>query len=287
MTRLYRSDRLDSMSAFRRAAYEADDFHRAGMRSLPEELAEVHLGETGRRLAAGRRRFLQQVGLGGVALPLGSSLVPASRLLPAAWGQEDEEGAPLDDLTIAMFAEQVELAAAAAYQVAAETGLLDATAVEVGTLFAEHHADHAGAFAALAGDQATGVPNDALLEVFGPMITEAADQAEILDVAFQLEQGAVSTYHFALGVLGADAAAVVSTIMPIEAQHAVVLGGVLGKDMADYMPPFETSETALSPDAYPLSDLPDGGDGDGTTDTTGSSDTTTSETTGTTAGEGE
>lgn len=286
MTRLYRTDRLDSMSAFRRAAHEVDDLHRAGMRSLPDELAEVHLGETGRRLAAGRRRFLQQVGLGGVALTLGSSLLPASRLLPAAWGQEDEEGAPLDDLTIAIFAEQVELAAAAAYQVAAETGLLDATAVEVGTLFAEHHADHAGAFAALAGDQATGVPNDALLDAFGPMIIEAADQGEILDVAFQLEQGAASTYHFALGVLGADAAAVVSTIMPIEAQHAVVLGGVLGKDIADYMPPFETSETALSPDAYPLSDLPDGG-GDGATDTTGSTDTTTAETTGTTAGEGE
>lgn len=252
---------MDSMATLRRAAYQVDEQHREGMASLPEELRELHFGTTGRKLAEGRRRFMKQVGLGSVMFTMGSAFLPASRLMPAAWGQGDE-GAPLDDLTIAIFAEQVELAAVAAYEAAAGTGLLDATAVEVGTLFATHHGDHAGAFASLAGADATGTPNQAILDAFGPMIAEAADQAAILEIAFQLEQGAASTYHFALGVLGADAAALTSTILPIEAQHAVVLGGVLGKEPADYLPPFETSDEALDPTTYPLTD------GSATTDTT-------------------
>lgn len=241
-----------SMDSLRRAAREVDEQHRDSMRSIHDELGELQFGSTGRLLATSRRQFVQRAGLTGVVFTLGSTLMPASRLLPAAWGQETD--APLDDLTIAKFAEQVELAAVAAYEAAVETGHLDDVAVEVGTLFAGHHADHAGAFAGFAGDEATGVPNQAVLDAFGPMIAEAEDQAALLDIAFQLEQGAASTYHFALGVLGADAAAAVSTILPIEAQHAVVLGQFLEKPVDEWMPPFETSDVALTPDTYPLSD---------------------------------
>lgn len=245
---------LDRLELLRRAAHDVDEEHHAAMRTLPDELAELHRGPAGRQLAASRRRFVRDVGLGSVALTLGASLVPASRLLPAAWGQGSEDGAPLDDLTIAVFAEQVELAAVGAYESAAASGLLDPVAVEVGTLFASHHADHAGAFAALAGEAATGTANGAVLDAFGPMIAGAADQAELLDIAFQLEQGAASTYHFALGVLGIEAAEVVATILPIESQHAVVLGQVLGKDASEHLPPFETSEAAIDPAVYPITD---------------------------------
>jgi hypothetical protein len=240
-----------SMASLRQAARDVDDLHHEGMRSMREEIGELHLGETGRRLASTRRQFVQRVGLTSVLFTIGNTVLPASRLLPSAWGQETGSG-ELDDLTIAVFAEQVELAAVAAYEAAAGTGLLDPTATEVGTLFASHHGDHAGAFASFAGDDATGIPNQAILDAFAPMIEAAADQAALLDIAFQLEQGAASTYHFALGVLGADAAAAVSTILPIEAQHAVVLGQFLQKPIDEWMPPFETSDTALSPDAYPL-----------------------------------
>jgi hypothetical protein len=241
-----------SMAALLRDARAVDEQHHEGMRSMREELGELQFGSTGQLLASTRRQFVQRVGLTSVAFSLGSALVPASRLLPSAWGQEG--AGELDDLTIAVFAEQVELAAVAAYQAAAGTGLLDSTATEVGTLFAQHHEDHAGAFASFAGDDATGTANQAVLDAFGPMIEEAADQAALLDIAFQLEQGAASTYHFALGVLGADAAAAVSTILPIEAQHAVVLGQFLDKPVEEWMPPFETSDAALSPETYPLTD---------------------------------
>jgi hypothetical protein len=239
-----------SMGSLRRAARDVDEQHHDSMRSMHEELGELQFGSTGRLLASSRRQFVQRAGLTGMVFTLGSTLVPASRLLPAAWGQETE--APLDDLTIAIFAEQVELAAVAAYEAAAASGKLDDLAVEVGTLFAGHHADHAGAFAGFAGDEATGIPNEAVLDAFGPMIAEAPDQAALLDIAFQLEQGAASTYHFALGVLGVEAAAAVSTILPIEAQHAVVLGQFLEKPIGEWMPAFETSDAALTPEIYPL-----------------------------------
>jgi hypothetical protein len=243
-----------SLASLEAGAREVDEQHREGMKSLRDELGELHFGATGRALGEGRRQFMKKAGLTGVVLSFGSTLLPASRLMPAAWGQESESGEGLDDLTIALFAEQVELAAVAAYEAAAGTGLLDPTAVEVGTLFATHHADHAGAFASFAGDEATGVPNQAILDVFAPMIAEAADQAALLQIAFDLEQGAASTYHFALGVLGADAAAAVSTILPIEAQHAVVLGQFLELPIEGWMPPFETSDAALDPATYPLTE---------------------------------
>jgi hypothetical protein len=242
-----------SLASLKAGALDVDEQHREGMRTIRDELGEVHFGETGRALADGRRQFMKKAGLTGVVLSFGSTLLPASRLMPAAWGQESESGG-LDDLTIALFAEQVELAAVAAYEAAAGTGLLDPTAVEVGTLFATHHGDHAGAFASFAGDQATGVPNQAILDVFAPMIAEAPDQAALLQIAFDLEQGAASTYHFALGVLGPEAAAATSTILPIEAQHAVVLGQFLELPIADWMPPFETSDAALDPTTYPLTE---------------------------------
>lgn len=235
-----------SMASLRSAALEVDEQHHEGMKTLHDELGELHFGATSRVLASSRRQFVKRVGLGGALFTLGNTLLPASRLLPAAWGQE------LDDLTIAKFAQQVELAAVAAYGAVAETGKLDATATEVGTLFAGHHGDHAAAFGSFAGDDATDIPNQALLDAFGPMIAEAADQAALLEIAFQLEQGAAATYHFALGVVGPEAAAATSTILPIEAQHAVVIGGFLGKPLEDYMPGFETSDDVISPDVYPL-----------------------------------
>jgi hypothetical protein len=240
-----------SLASLKAGALDVDEQHREGMRTIHDELGEVHFGGTGRALAEGRRQFMKKAGLTGVVLSFGSTLLPASRLMPAAWGQESEGGG-LDDLTIALFAEQVELAAVAAYEAAAGTGLLDPTAVEVGTLFATHHADHAGAFASFAGDDATGVPNQAILDVFAPMITEAADQAALLQIAFDLEQGAASTYHFALGVLGPEAAAATSTILPIEAQHAVVLSLALGEGPEMWFPTEAFESAAVGDGTDPL-----------------------------------
>ncbi|MDZ7733990.1 MAG: ferritin-like domain-containing protein [Acidimicrobiia bacterium] len=246
---------MSNSKAFRVAAREVDEQHHEGMRDIDEQLHELHRGETGRLLAESRRSFVKKVGIGGALVSLGSTMVPVSSLMPAAWAQGDSEGeADLSDTDIAAFAQSVELAAVAAYEAAAGTGLLDATATEVGTLFASHHDDHAGAFASLAGDAAPNEPNATVLEAFAPMIQEAGDQAGLLTIAKQLEEHASSTYVFALGALTSqEAAAATATVLPIESQHAVVLGQFLELPPEDYLPPFETADEALDPAEYPVS----------------------------------
>ena len=178
---------------------------------------------------------------------VGTGLVPVGRFLPAAWGQE------LDDVAIAKFGESVELAAVEAYGAAAMTGKISAEVLPVAQMFAEHHAQHAGAFQGILGDAAGRKANSTVLAEFGPKIAQAADQAALLDVAFTIEQAAAATYLFALGALQDPAnAAAVATILPIEAQHAVVLGTVLGKDAEDYLPSFQSTDGALDPAKFPI-----------------------------------
>ena len=232
----------------RHLASDVDEQHREAMKTLGEELEEVHHGETARRLGSSRRRFLRNAGLGGAALTIGQSLVPMSRLLPSAWAQDE-----FSDADLAAFAESVELAAVAAYEAAAERDLLDRPVLQVATMFAGHHEEHAGAFAGVAGDAASGEANQALLDEFAPMIEDAEDQAALLEIAKNLEEAAASTYFFSLGVLqDTENALAVATILPIESQHAVVLGQALEQDMEEFLPSFENQEAALDPAEYPV-----------------------------------
>ncbi len=234
--------------ALRQLAADVDDQHHEAMATIHDELAVVHLGATGRLPASSRRRFLRTAGLGGAAITVASGLVPVARLLPAAWAQEQ-----LTDADLAAFAESVELAAVEAYTASIDTGLLDGSVVDVAEIFRGHHRDHAGAFADLAGDAATGEANQAVLDVFAPLIGDAADQDALLQVAQDLENGAASTYFYSLGVLqDANAAGAVAIILPVESQHAVVLGQALGQDLAEYVPTFQGQEGALSPTEYPV-----------------------------------
>jgi rubrerythrin len=229
-------------------AADVDDQHRDAMRTIEEDLEELHFGETAKVLAGSRRQFLKRAGMGGALLTIGSTLVPISRFMPAAWASQG-----LDDGAIAVFAESVELAAVQAYTAAGATGKIEAGVLAVATMFASHHQEHAGAFAGLAGAAATGTPNQKVLDAFGPMIQAAADQAALLEIAYSLEEAAAATYHFALGVLqSADAAAATATILPVESQHAVVLATVLGKTASEYLPSFQNSDKALDPAAYPV-----------------------------------
>lgn len=232
-----------SSRQLRRNANEVDEQHHEAMRDFRDVVGELH-APSGRS----RRMFIRDVGIGSAAITMGSAILPVSRLMPAAFAQGE-----LTDTDIAAFAQSVELAAVAAYEAAAGRDLLDAATVEVATMFAGHHQDHADAFGAVAGDAAPDTANMAVLDAFGPMIEEAADAAALLQIAYDLEEGAAATYVFALGALEDPAnAAATATILPVEAQHAVVLGQALELDAADYLPPFETDERALDPAMYPV-----------------------------------
>jgi rubrerythrin len=226
----------------REMAAEVDELHNESMRTFREEAGELHFGAARRD---SRRSFMKKAGVSGALITVGSALVPITRFMPAAWAQEGP-----DDAAIAKFAATFERAAVSAYGVAAKSGKLSDAAVTVGTLFAKHHTDHALAFEGILKSDPV-EPNSQILADFGPLLQGAADQAAILEIAFTVEQAAAATYLFALGLLDDPAnAGATATILPVEAQHAVVLGTILKKDIGAYMPAFQNTEGNAAIDKY-------------------------------------
>ncbi len=204
-----------SSRQLQRLVADVDQQHRAGMASMPREIKDLHA-------------------------------VTRSLRGPRAGG--------LDDGAIAAFAESVELAAVAAYTAAAKSGLVTTKAVlDAATAFAGHHQEHAAAFGAAAGAAATKKANPKLLEAVGAQLAAAKDEMAILEIAYGLENAAAATYLFALGALTSKGALqLTASILPVEAQHAVVLGTVLGKKATDIFPSFETQSAAVDPSKFPV-----------------------------------
>lgn len=227
---------------------EVDQLHHESMRTLKEEFGEIHFGEVAKATRGGRRDFMKKAGVGGAVLTVGSMVSPIGRFIPSAWAQD----APLDDAALAKFAAGLELAAVAAYGVAVDTGKLSEAVTKVGATFQSHHQDHADALNSILGDAAVDAPNNTVVTTFAPMIQDAADEAAILKIAYQIEEAAAATYLFALGAItDLKNAGALATILPVESQHAVVLGAATGMSPADYIPDFESPEAALNPSEFP------------------------------------
>ncbi len=238
----------------RRLARDVDERHRDAMRTLPDDLAALHFDCDG-VVRSSRRHFLRA----GAVITIAGTSVALGPLVGSASAADTTTTTIAvhptnDDLALLAFAQSVELVAVAAYQSAIDTkNLTDATVAEVAMIFQGHHREHAAALAALAGKAAQDKPNQQLLNAFAPKFKGAADQSALLELAFDLENAAASTYLYALGVVQAtEPAQLVGSILPIEADHAVVLGQVLKKDVANYVPEFETASNALKPADYPL-----------------------------------
>ncbi len=242
---------LLSARELRHLTQQVDDQHRDAMRTFRAEAEEIHFGTARTVLGTNRRRFLAGAAAGGVTI--GTATLAFNRILPAG-AQE------LDDTAIAAFAASVELAAVEAYAAAAGSELITtAEILDAATLFSSHHQEHADGFNALAGGAAVEDPNPGLLEEVTAQLEEATDEASVLEIAFDLEQAAASTYLFALGALTTSAAyTATASILPIEAQHAVVLATLIGKPAAEYLPSFESLDetdgtaAALDPDTFPV-----------------------------------
>lgn len=210
-------------------AEEADHTHHEGMKHFREETSELHLDSA--RSTKSRLAMPAVVGA-AVLTPLLLSRSLASAKLA------------LDDKTIAGFAQGVELTAVAAYTMAAP--LLSPATLKVAQLFLNHHQQHADAFGSVAGDKAATGPNEKLVAALTPTLQGLKDEAGALEFAFTLENQAAYTYAAAITLLQDPAyAAATSTILPIEAQHAVVLGLALGKPVTDVFPTMAFESTAL------------------------------------------
>ena len=258
-------------------AQQIDEQHREGMRTIEDDLGELHFGGAP-ALVESRRRFAQRVAAGG-AISFGAIAIPIAAMVPAGQAQTPtsppagstppgtagttslaEPKLADADLQLAIFAQTVELAVVALYRAAIAKPILPRSIAEVLELFAGHHGDHAAQFGAFAGKAAVGRPNPTLLAELTPKLDAAATAKQILELARGLEEGAAATYVYALGLLGSrEAAAAVSTILPIESQHSVALSFAIdGSDVAFLehasrnVPNFETEASLIDPTKHPV-----------------------------------
>ena len=233
--------------ALRRLAADVDEFHHEQMKTFEAESADLHLDA----VRASRRGFL--VGSAAVAGTAAALAVPL--FTPRAWSPFAAASAQaLDDQAIAGYAQSVELAAVAAYTAAAPA--LSSATKPVAELFMSHHQQHADAFGAVAGAKKASGPNQALVAALTPTLQSIKDEMGALEFAFTLENQAAYTYAAALTLLqDPKFAAATSTILPIEAQHQVVLGLALGKSVTDVFPTGAFESTALGDGTDPKAGL--------------------------------
>lgn len=168
-----------------------------------------------------RRSFLSKSGLllsgAAVALLAGEDAL-------AAKGDKSSD----EDVRILNTALGAELEAIAAYQLGAESGLLQKPVLELALTFQGHHKEHADILARTIG-KLGGKAVSAKAKYTFPT-ENLKSQADVLRFAASLEKGAVSAYLGAVPLFGnRDLAKAAASILGDEAMHWAVLRNALGE----------------------------------------------------------
>lgn len=167
-----------------------------------------------------RRTFLGQAGLllSGTAIALLSG-----REALAAKADKAVES----DLRILNTALGAELEAIAAYQVGAESGLLQKAVLDLAVGFQGHHKQHAELLAATIGK--LGGRAVAAKDKYSFPVDTLKNQTDVLRFAAGLEKGAVSAYLGAIPLFGnRDLAKAAGSILGDEAMHWAILRNAVG-----------------------------------------------------------
>ena len=121
-----------------------------------------------------------------------------------------------------------ELEAIAAYQLGAESKLLQKPALDLALTFQGHHKEHADLLAKTV-EKLGGKPVAAKAKYNFP-VEQLKSQADVLRFAAKLEQGAVSAYLGAVPLFGnRDLAKAAASILGDEAMHWAILRQALGE----------------------------------------------------------
>lgn len=169
---------------------------------------------------AARRLFLARSGLvlSGAAI----ALLAGNEALAAT------SGANAGDVRILNTALGAELEAIAAYQLGAESNLLQKPVLDLAVTFQGHHKEHADVLAKtiekLGGNAVTAKAR------YNFPAEQLKSQADVLKFAASLEQGAVSAYLGAVPLFGnRDLAKAAASILGDEAMHWAILRNALGQ----------------------------------------------------------
>ncbi|HEY4371184.1 MAG TPA: ferritin-like domain-containing protein [Burkholderiales bacterium] len=132
------------------------------------------------------------------------------------------------DIQILNTALGAELEAIAAYQLGAESKLLQKPVLDLAVTFQGHHKEHADVLAKTV-TKLGGTPVSAKAKYDFP-VDQLKSQADVLKFAAKLEQGAVSAYLGAVPLFGnRDLAKAAASILGDEAMHWAVLRQALGE----------------------------------------------------------
>lgn len=175
---------------------------------------------------SGRRRFLAQSALlTGLAVAGGLPLAALARA-------KDHVTVPKSDLGILNTALGLEHEGIAAYQIAAESGLLQPAVLAVGVLFQGHHKGHRDELARLI-QTAGGKPVEPRSQdEYARAINAAAiqSQEDILRLAVKLERGAANAYIGSIASLNDyKLAQLFARLGADEAAHWTVLTSAIGE----------------------------------------------------------
>jgi hypothetical protein len=189
------------------------------------------------------RRRLLGIGLGGAAV----SLLPflsgrASATTPPTTTSDTTAATtttapplrPTDgDVPLLGFAQSVELASRQLYDVALGTkGLFDDNQRAVIAAIRESHSAYAAALSAILGRLAPQTADSGLIDDLKS--TFSGKLADVLQAAYGLESTAVATHTDILGQLqGIDGAALIASILVVEARHGTVLASMNGSTKLD------------------------------------------------------
>lgn len=173
-----------------------------------------------------RRSFLASAG--GATLSAGAVMLLAGGGLAGTSGRA-LAGSAESDAKILNAALGAELEAVAAYQVGAESGLLQKPVLDLAVQFQGHHKEHADLLASTVttlGGTAVEPKAD-----YGFPLDQLSTQADVLRFAAGLEKGAVSAYLGAVPLFGDRALAkAAASILGDEAMHWAVLRQALGEN---------------------------------------------------------
>lgn len=170
-----------------------------------------------------RRTFLGQAGLllSGTAV----ALLSGREALAAKAAKADH--AVESDLRILNTALGAELEAIAAYQVGAESGLMEKPVLDLAVTFQGHHKQHAELLAATIGK--LGGRAVAARDKYSFPVDTLKNQTDVLRFAAALEKGAVSAYLGAIPLFGnRDLAKAAGSILGDEAMHWAILRNAVG-----------------------------------------------------------
>ena len=198
---------------------------------------EIDVTQVGQASVA--RRRLIGAGLGGAVLsflPLLSGKAQATTTTPTTAPATSTTAVPrrpsAEDVVLLAFAQTVELAAMSLYDQALVAVDLDDTQRPVIQALREAHKAYGQSLSALLGRNAPNAPSQAVVDLLSAGFTGSA--TELLGTASMLESTAVATHQELIRQLqGIDGAALLASIMIVEARHGTALAVLAGKSDID------------------------------------------------------